>query len=257
MFFCFSIFDRSSSMDLIEQELDRLRSPDPGPRDLSVLPLQDRHRSKRIWDLDMEPPNDSAKVSFRQVEAELRKNATPCEEIMVYIRKANLEGLLHVPFVTLDRGLITALVERWHPETHSFHLRPREMTVTLQDVEVILAQFDGQIKEGGGEEVVKQKARGFLVRMLGGTIFADHTGTLVNLCWLPLLEDFEKAGRYCWGSGTLGALYNGLCRVATKGKEAMGAMILLQIWAWERLPMLSPARLGKRSPHPGTPLVGK
>ncbi|KAH7851076.1 hypothetical protein Vadar_006998 [Vaccinium darrowii] len=133
------LFARSgSSMDLIEQELDRLRSPDPGPRDLSVVTLQDRHRSKCIWDLDMEPPNDSAKVSFRRVETELRKNAAPCEEIMVYVRKANLEGLLRVPFVALDRGLITALVERWSPETHSFHLRPGEMTVTLQDVEVIL-----------------------------------------------------------------------------------------------------------------------
>ncbi|KAH7863359.1 hypothetical protein Vadar_016524 [Vaccinium darrowii] len=79
-----------------------------------------------------------------------------------------------------------------------------------------LGQFDGQIEEGDGEEVIKQKARGFLLRMLGGTIFADHTGTLVNLCWLPLLEDFEKAGRYSWGSGTLATLYNGLCHVATK-----------------------------------------
>jgi hypothetical protein len=251
----------------------------------------------------MEPPKDFAKVSFRRVETEMRKNEA-CEEIMVYVRKANLEGLLRVPFVALDRGLLTALIERWRPETHSFHLRPGEMTVTLQDVEVILGlpvegeavtgssdlkdieqlctrllgkapsknnndlqgqkvtmkwlgQFDGQIEEGDGEEVVKQKARGFLLSMLGGTIFVDHTGTLVNLCWLPLLEDFEKAGRYSWGSGTLAALYNGLCHVATKGKEATGAMILLQIWAWERLPMLSPARLGKRSPHPGAPLVGK
>ncbi|KAH7849252.1 hypothetical protein Vadar_015269 [Vaccinium darrowii] len=163
----------------------------------------------------MEPPNDSAKVSFRRVETKLRKNAATCEEIMVYVRNVNLEGLLHVPFVALDRGLITALVERWRPKTHSFHLRPGEMTVTLQDVEVILglpvegeavtgstdlkdidqlctrllgkapsknnnelqgqkvtmkwlAQFDGQIKEGDGEEVVKQKAKGFLLRMLGG-----------------------------------------------------------------------------------------
>ncbi|KAH7861643.1 hypothetical protein Vadar_028812 [Vaccinium darrowii] len=73
-----------SSMDLIEEELDRLRSPGPRPRDLSVLTLQDRHRSKRIWDLDMEPSKDSAKVSFRRVETELRKNAAPCEEIMVW-----------------------------------------------------------------------------------------------------------------------------------------------------------------------------
>src|SRR3954464_5251397 len=35
--------------------------------------------------------------------------------------------------------LITALVDRWRPETHSFHLPCGEITVTLQDVSMILA----------------------------------------------------------------------------------------------------------------------
>ena len=38
----------------------------------------------------------------------------------------------------LDHALITALVERWRPETHSFHLPHGAMTVTLQDMEVIM-----------------------------------------------------------------------------------------------------------------------
>ena len=33
---------------------------------------------------------------------------------------------------------LTALIDRWRPETHSFHLPCGEMTVTLEDVAMIL-----------------------------------------------------------------------------------------------------------------------
>lgn len=36
--------------------------------------------------------------------------------------------------INIDKWLLAGLVERWRPETHSFHLPVGEMTVTLQDV---------------------------------------------------------------------------------------------------------------------------
>src|SRR5438105_4174116 len=36
-----------------------------------------------------------------------------------------------------DRSLLNALVDRWRPETHTFHLPFGEMTVTLQDVAML------------------------------------------------------------------------------------------------------------------------
>ena len=59
-------------------------------------------------------------------------------QIAAYITDAGLDGLLQVPIIDLDHALIMALVERWQLEMHSFHLPHGEMTITLQDMEVII-----------------------------------------------------------------------------------------------------------------------
>ena len=47
--------------------------------------------------------------------------------IMQYIDAAGLTGLFKVPDMEVDHALTTALVERWRPETHTFHLPHGEM----------------------------------------------------------------------------------------------------------------------------------
>ena len=37
-----------------------------------------------------------------------------------------------------DMSLLAALLDRWHPEMHTFHLPVGEMTLTLQDVAMLL-----------------------------------------------------------------------------------------------------------------------
>ena len=60
----------------------------------------------------------------------------PC--IMQHIDAAGLTGLFKVLDMEVDHALITALVERWRMETHTFHLPHGEMGITLQDIEVML-----------------------------------------------------------------------------------------------------------------------
>ncbi|KAJ9672563.1 hypothetical protein PVL29_025969 [Vitis rotundifolia] len=55
-----------------------------------------------------------------------------------YVMQSGFYGVYRVRHISLDWPLITSLVERWPLETHTFHLPIGEMTVTLQDVAVIL-----------------------------------------------------------------------------------------------------------------------
>ena len=57
---------------------------------------------------------------------------------MQYIDAVGLIRLFKVPDMEVGHALITALVERWLPETHTFHLLHGEMGITLQDIEVML-----------------------------------------------------------------------------------------------------------------------
>ena len=45
---------------------------------------------------------------------------------------------MHLSYCHIDRALVSTYVERWQPETNTFHLPFGEMTITLDDVGVII-----------------------------------------------------------------------------------------------------------------------
>ena len=59
------------------------------------------------------------------------------DRVRPYIEQSGFYTFHRVGYIKLDWPLITALVERWRPETHTFHMLVGEMTVTLQDVAIL------------------------------------------------------------------------------------------------------------------------
>ena len=54
-----------------------------------------------------------------------------------YLKNLGLYNIARLKDCLVDKALITALVERWRPETNTFHLPFGEMTVTLEDVSLL------------------------------------------------------------------------------------------------------------------------
>ncbi|KAH1232520.1 Serine/threonine-protein phosphatase 7 long form [Glycine max] len=60
------------------------------------------------------------------------------EEIVPLLRQSGFYWIIKMGCLKINAALISAFIERWRPETHTFYLRCREATITLQDVSVLL-----------------------------------------------------------------------------------------------------------------------
>ncbi|KAL3373857.1 hypothetical protein AABB24_005705 [Solanum stoloniferum] len=108
---------------------------DPGPLDPCVLTGQLTHRSRDIW-----IGNDNMILNTRKCDGKFWDlvNEHPIHpRVLDVIKLSGLYGVYRSHRPVIDRSLITALVERWRPETYTFHFRTGEATITLQDVEIL------------------------------------------------------------------------------------------------------------------------
>ncbi|KAF1881871.1 hypothetical protein Lal_00038513 [Lupinus albus] len=96
----------------------------PCPSNTSLLRLQDSHVSKYVW--NGEEITFRARCNFWQL--------LPIERVLQLIHNTAFGPMLDIGVVEINNHLLTAMVERWRLETHTFHLPNGECTITLQDV---------------------------------------------------------------------------------------------------------------------------
>uniref|UniRef100_A0A7N2MJ75 Aminotransferase-like plant mobile domain-containing protein n=1 Tax=Quercus lobata TaxID=97700 RepID=A0A7N2MJ75_QUELO len=228
----------------------------PGPIDTSVLTLQPNHRSEAIWN-----GQDPGSLKCRARSEEFSNREPMVDDRVIDIIKAlGLEGLLRTPGREIDHGLITALVKRWRPETHTFHMPHGEVTITLQDVEVLLGlPVDGDVVTGSTQkewENVCDEYLGFRptnedhLERAGQRILIKRLLEQVAHPLPPNAED-DEVHRYarCYILALLGDTIfmdkSGdrvhLMASDKKASQIGGCLLLVQYWAWARFPFLCPA----------------
>ncbi|RYR35459.1 protein MAIN-LIKE 2-like [Arachis hypogaea] len=161
------------------------------------------------------------------------------DRIVPYIERASLYHLarLNVRWFWLDEPLVSAFIERWRPETHTFQMPFGECTITLQDVAYQLGlSVDGlpvygcltdlrrlwkkENRHGSGfrnclasfhhkirvllndatEDTVHIYARAYIMMLLSTQLFGDKSENQVYIWWLPFVARLDDMGGYSWGS---------------------------------------------------------
>ncbi|QHO53797.1 uncharacterized protein DS421_2g51130 [Arachis hypogaea] len=166
------------------------------------------------------------------------------DRIIPYLETAGLYHLarLNSQWFWVDEPLISTFIERWHLETHTFHMPFWESTITLQDVAYQLG-----LPINGEANKVKQMrvcCTWFHERfwVLLADLFADKNANRVHLRWLPYLASMDDLGRYSWGSEALAWLYRCLCRGTNRNVVSLaGTLQLLQSWIFLRFSSLRPS----------------
>ncbi|RYR35460.1 hypothetical protein Ahy_A10g050604 isoform D [Arachis hypogaea] len=156
------------------------------------------------------------------------------DRIVPYIERASLYHLarLNVRWFWLDEPLVSAFIERWRPETHTFQMPFGECTITLQDVAYQLGlSVDGLPVYGcltdfherfrvllndATEDTVHIYARAYIMMLLSTQLFGDKSENQVYIWWLPFVARLDDMGGYSWGSAALAWLYRCMCRVANR-----------------------------------------
>ncbi|XP_060200661.1 protein MAIN-LIKE 2-like [Lycium barbarum] len=200
----------------------------PGPENYDLLILQQQHRSQAVWDGKLTGQN--ACLTIRRANHEFWNHVRQYplhNRILNYFERCGFGGVLAVGNVQYDEGIITALIERWRPETHTFHMRTGECAITLQDVDVLYG-----------------------IPVDGHPLVQRNVKNITKSTWQELmynLTDLDAIGGKAWGAAALSYLYNCLCCASmANSRDVCGSIVLLQIFRQRGGP-LPPTLSGENS----------
>ncbi|QHO43100.1 uncharacterized protein DS421_5g159920 [Arachis hypogaea] len=140
----------------------------------------------------------------------------------------------YIGVVQCQAALVNALIERWCPETHSFHFSVGECAVTLEDVALIYGLPTNGLPVTGLTLSSYEALEAECLDQFGvAPRQADCRGSFIKLTWfqalkdrLVLVDDIQ--------------IQRALCRkTRVDCKEIDGPLTLLLAWAWIRLPFLA------------------
>uniref|UniRef100_A0A1J3D5A9 Serine/threonine-protein phosphatase 7 long form-like protein n=1 Tax=Noccaea caerulescens TaxID=107243 RepID=A0A1J3D5A9_NOCCA len=148
----------------------------PGPLKDIVLYDQEKHVSSAVWD-----GQERGALRCHEHTSKLSEWKLNSKQIQL-VERAGFGYLRRIPAISLDNPLISALVERWRRETNTFHFTVGEMTVTLEDIAVLLGLgIDGKPVIG----VTYTTCSLVCERYLGLAPDSNYaSGGMVKLSWL-------------------------------------------------------------------------
>ncbi|XP_058776702.1 protein MAIN-LIKE 1-like [Vicia villosa] len=124
-------------IDMLHDKADLHEAPMgyPGdPSDLSLLKGYADHTARHVWDGEGRDPQ-----KFYNHGRKIVSLVQPTEPWFYdVLADSGLKDLCQIGYSTIHNGMVMAFVDRWHPETSSFHLPHGEITITLDDIACLL-----------------------------------------------------------------------------------------------------------------------
>ncbi|RAL49093.1 hypothetical protein DM860_015084 [Cuscuta australis] len=126
--------------------------------------------------------------------------------------------------------------------------RPDLVDLTKTQIKMTAITFIGLTNHSVEVDFI-QHTRALMLKIMGGALFSSMTGNKVNLFLIELLMGTAQEVRSrAIGVAVLACLYRNLCNAALANTaQIAGPLVLLQVWAWERIPTCRPQ--GMLLPH--------